>query len=107
LDVAGAAHLQRRHRQLQQPPHLPAGRRVEQSTYDSVPVRLLTADTHCAFRRDNQALLTESFVKVLPVAQQAEQLADRAGILAKLMGEDDRAPAGRSGAREEADAQGK
>ena len=34
-------------------------RRIERSIYDSVPVRLLTADTHpdhdtlCAFRREN------------------------------------------------------
>lgn len=40
-----------------------------------MPVRLLTADTHpdhdpvCTFRRENQALLTESFVKGLPLAQ--------------------------------------
>src|SRR5512137_1493033 len=54
--------------------------RIEQSTYDSVPVRLLTADTHpdhdtlCTFRRENQALLTESFVKVLQLAQQLKVL---------------------------------
>src|SRR5436190_22121598 len=51
-------------------------RRIEQTTYDSVPVRLLTADTHpdhdtiCTFRRENKALLSESFVKVLELAQQ-------------------------------------
>ena len=51
-------------------------RRIEQSTYDNVAVRLLTADTHpdhdtiCTFRRENQALLTESFVKVLELAQE-------------------------------------
>ena len=55
-------------------------RRIEQSTYDSVPVRLLTADTHpdhdtlCTFRRENQGLLTESFVKVLQLAQQLKVL---------------------------------
>lgn len=55
-------------------------RRIEQSTYDSVPVRLLTADTHpdhdtlCTFRRQNQALLTESFVKVLQLAQRLKVL---------------------------------
>jgi transposase len=55
-------------------------RRIEQSTHDSVPVRLLTADTHpdhdtlCTFRRENQALLTESFVKVLQLAQQLKVL---------------------------------
>ena len=45
-----------------------------------MPVRLLTADTHpdhdtlCTFRRENQALLTESFVKVLQLAQQLKVL---------------------------------
>lgn len=57
-----------------------SSRRIEQSTYDRVPVRLLTADTHpdhdtlCTFRRENQALLTESFVKVLQLAQQLNVL---------------------------------
>ena len=77
----------------QYPPHLLLGlllysyatgtfssRRIEQSTYDSVPVRLLTADTHpdhdtlCTFRRENQPLLTESFVQVLQLAQQLKVL---------------------------------
>jgi len=55
-------------------------RRIEQSTYDSVPVRLLTADTHpdhdtiCTFRRENPALLTECFVQVLQLAQQLKVL---------------------------------
>ena len=55
-------------------------RRIEQSTFDSVPVRLLTADTHpdhdtlCAFRTDNEALLTASFVKVLQLAQELKLL---------------------------------
>ena len=50
-------------------------RRIEQSTYDNVAVRLLTADTHpdhdtiCTFRREHQALLQTSFVKVLQLAQ--------------------------------------
>ena len=50
-------------------------RRIEQSTDDRVPVRLLTADTPpehdtlCAFRRANRALLTESFVPVRQLAQ--------------------------------------
>jgi transposase len=57
-----------------------SSRRIEQSTYDSVPVRVLTADTHpdhdtlCTFRRENQALLTESFVKILQLAQQLKVL---------------------------------
>jgi transposase len=51
-------------------------RRIEQSTYDNVAVRLLTADTHpdhdtiCTFRRENQPLLSESFVQVLQLAQE-------------------------------------
>jgi transposase len=59
-------------------------RRIEQSTHDSVPVRLLTADTHpdhdtlCTFRCENQALLTESFVKVLQLAEPEAKLAERA-----------------------------
>ena len=77
----------------QYPPHMLLGlllysyatgtfgsRRIEQSTHDSVPVRLLTGDTHpdhdtlCTFRRENQALLTESFVQVLQLAQQLKVL---------------------------------
>jgi transposase len=55
-------------------------RRIEQNTYDSVPVRLITADTHpdhdtiCTFRRENKAVLTESFVKVLQLAQELKVL---------------------------------
>jgi transposase len=51
-------------------------RRIEQSTYDNVAVRLLTADTHpdhdtiCTFRRENKALFGECFVKVLQLAQE-------------------------------------
>jgi transposase len=51
-------------------------RRIEQSTYDNVAVRLITADTHpdhdtlCTFRHENKALFTESFVKVLALAQE-------------------------------------
>jgi transposase len=51
-------------------------RRIEQSTYDNVAVRLLTGDTHpdhdtiCTFRRENRALLSECFLKVLQMAQE-------------------------------------
>ncbi len=51
-------------------------RRIEQSTYDNVAVRLITGDTHpdhdtiCTFRAQNKALVTESFVKVLQLAQE-------------------------------------
>jgi|SRR5438093_1551343 len=50
-------------------------RRIEQSTYESVPVRVLCADTHpdhdtiCTFRRENKELVSEAFVKVLEMAQ--------------------------------------
>jgi hypothetical protein len=43
-------------------------RRIEQTTYDNVAVRLITGDTHsdhdtiCTFRWENKALLNESFV---------------------------------------------
>jgi len=61
-----------------------SSRRIERSTYDSVPVRLLCADTHpdhdtlCTFRRENPALLSESFVKVLQLAEHEAKLAARA-----------------------------
>jgi hypothetical protein len=57
-----------------------SSRRIEQSTYEHVPVRLLSADTHpdhdtiCPFGRENPALLSESFVKVLPLAQRVHVL---------------------------------
>jgi transposase len=50
-------------------------RRIEQTTHDNVAVRLLTGDTHpdhdtiCTFRRENKALVSESFVKILQLAQ--------------------------------------
>jgi transposase len=53
-----------------------SSRRIEQATYDSVPVRVLTADTHpdhdtvCTFRRQNKVLFTECFVKVLQLAHE-------------------------------------
>lgn len=57
-----------------------SSRSIERSTYDSVPVRVLTADSHpdhdtlCNFRRENKALLSESFVKVLQLAQKLKLL---------------------------------
>jgi transposase len=51
-------------------------RRIEQTTYDNVAVRLITGDTHpdhatiCAFRAGNKALVSESFVKILQLAQE-------------------------------------
>jgi transposase len=52
-----------------------SSRRMEQATLDSVPVRMLCGDTHpdhdtiCTFRRENQALVQECFVRVLELAQ--------------------------------------
>lgn len=57
-----------------------SSRQIEQATYDSVPVRLLTGDTHpdhdtiCTFRRENGGLLSETFVKVLQMAQEMKFL---------------------------------
>jgi transposase len=51
-----------------------SSRQIERSSYDSVPVRLLCADTHpdhdtlCVFRRRNDALLKRSFAQVLEMA---------------------------------------
>jgi len=52
-----------------------SSRRIERATCDSVPVRMICADTHpdhdtiCTFRRENKALLQETFVRVLELAQ--------------------------------------
>jgi transposase len=52
-----------------------SSRRMEQATYDSVPVRMICGDTHpdhdtiCTFRAQNQALVQETFVRVLELAQ--------------------------------------
>jgi len=52
-----------------------SSRRIEQATHDSVPVRMICGDTHpdhdtlCTFRRANKALLQETFVRVLELAQ--------------------------------------
>ena len=55
-------------------------RRIEHTTFDSVPVRLLCGDTHpdhdtiCAFRRHNRELVAHGFAQVL-------ELAARCGVL--------------------------
>src|SRR3974390_1940977 len=52
-----------------------SSRRIEQATYDSVPVRMICSDTHpdhdtmCTFRAQNKALVQETFVRVLELAQ--------------------------------------
>ena len=57
-----------------------ASRRIEQSTFDSVAVRYLCADTHpdhdtlCAFRRENRALLSSAFAQILELAARSGQL---------------------------------
>ncbi len=51
-----------------------SSRAIERNTFDSVPVRVLCADTHpdhdtiCTFRRRNDALLRTSFAQVLELA---------------------------------------
>jgi len=55
-------------------------RRIEQTTYENVAVRLLCADTHpdhdtiCSFRRQNRELLTDSFARVLELAARSGAL---------------------------------
>lgn len=57
-----------------------SSRQIERSTYESVPVRFLCADTHpdhdsiCKFRADNGALLSASFHQVLELAARAKVL---------------------------------
>src|ERR1017187_2444683 len=57
-----------------------SSRRIEQASSDSVPVRMIGADTHpdhdtiCTFRRENKALLQETFVRVLEAAQELKLL---------------------------------
>jgi len=52
-----------------------SSRRIEQASFDNVPVRLICADTHpdhdtiCTFRQENKALVNETFVGVLELAQ--------------------------------------
>jgi transposase len=52
-----------------------SSRRIEQASHDSVPVRMICGDTHpdhdtlCTFRRENKALLQETFGRVLELAQ--------------------------------------
>jgi transposase len=57
-----------------------SSRRIEQATWDSVPVRLISGDTHpdhttiSTFRRENQPLLQATFVRVLELAQELKFL---------------------------------
>jgi transposase len=52
-----------------------SSRRMEQASYDSVPVRMICGDTHpdhdtiCTFRTANKELLQKTFVHVLELAQ--------------------------------------
>jgi transposase len=51
-----------------------SSRQIERTTYDSVPVRLLCADTHpdhdtiCTFRREHRELLACSFARVIELS---------------------------------------
>src|SRR5208282_2104543 len=57
-----------------------SSRRIERAALDSVPVRMICGDTHpdhdtiCTFRRENKALLQETFVRVLELAQELKFL---------------------------------
>lgn len=57
-----------------------SSRQIERSTYESVPVRYLCADTHpdhdsiCAFRVNNGELLAQNFHQVLELAARAKYL---------------------------------
>lgn len=57
-----------------------SSRAIERATYDHVPARFLSGDTHpdhdtiCTFRRENKALLEESFVRVLELASELKLL---------------------------------
>lgn len=57
-----------------------SSRRIERSTYESVLARMIAGDSHpdhdtlCAFRRNNLALINESFVRVLEMAAELKVL---------------------------------
>jgi transposase len=57
-----------------------SSRRIQRAALESVPVRMICGDTHpdhdtiCTFRRENQALLQETFVRVLELAQELKFL---------------------------------
>ena len=57
-----------------------SSRRIENATYQNISVRYICANTHpdhdtiCAFRRNNEALLQETFVKVLLLAKEVKLL---------------------------------
>jgi transposase len=57
-----------------------SSRRIEQATWDSVPVRMISGDTHpdhttiSTFRQENRPLLQETFVRVLELAQELKFL---------------------------------
>jgi transposase len=57
-----------------------SSRKIEAATYDSVPVRFLTADTHpdhdsiCKFRRENKELLSSCFHQIIELAATAKIL---------------------------------
>jgi transposase len=57
-----------------------SSRRIERATYRDLGVRFLTGDTHpdhdtiCSFRRQNQKLIAEFFVRVLELARELKLL---------------------------------
>jgi transposase len=57
-----------------------SSRQIERGSHEDLPTRFICANTHpdhdtiCAFRRDNQVLFQESFVKVLQLARELKIL---------------------------------
>src|SRR5665213_1557759 len=57
-----------------------SSRRIQRAALDSVPARMICGGTHpdhdtlCTFRRENKALLQETFVRVLELAQELKFL---------------------------------
>ena len=57
-----------------------SSRQIERASHEELPVRFICANTHpdhdtiCTFRRENQALFQESFVKVLQMARELKVL---------------------------------
>jgi len=57
-----------------------SSRQIERASYENLPVRFICGNTHpehdtiCTFRRENQALFQESFVKILQLAREVKIL---------------------------------
>jgi transposase len=57
-----------------------SSRQIERASYENLPVRFICGNTHpdhdtiCVFRRENEALFRESFVKILQLARELKIL---------------------------------